>query len=94
MTSQMHIAYLAPVDADTESYAHWIIAPDITAAARAIPSRHVLVIADSCYSGMLVERAARLQICILQATPPMLAMLKTCCRRDRERSWPAEEMSQ
>jgi caspase domain-containing protein len=55
---QMKIAYLAPVDATQESYAHWIIAPEITGTVRAIPARHVLVIADSCYSGMLTLKAA------------------------------------
>jgi hypothetical protein len=55
---KMNIAYLAPVDAGQDSYAHWIIAPEITGTVRAIPARHVLVIADSCYSGMLTLRTA------------------------------------
>lgn len=50
-------AYWAPVDAGKDSYAHWITATDITSEARAIPARHVLIISDSCYSGMLTREA-------------------------------------
>ena len=48
-------AYWAPVDAGQDTYAHWIIATEITSRARAIPARHVLVISDSCYSGKLAR---------------------------------------
>ena len=50
-------AYWAPVDAGQDTYAHWIISTEITGTARAIPARHVLVISDSCYSGMLTRAA-------------------------------------
>lgn len=50
-------AYWAPVDAGQDTYAHWIIATEITGTAKAIPARHVLVISDSCYSGMLTRDA-------------------------------------
>jgi uncharacterized caspase-like protein len=45
-------AYWLPVDAKSDR-ARWIIAPEITSTLKAIPARHVLVISDSCYSGML-----------------------------------------
>jgi len=46
-------AYWLPVDAETNTYADWIIADDITSRIRAIPARHVLVVSDSCFSGAL-----------------------------------------
>ena len=53
-------AYWLPVDAEKDNNANWISADDITGDLRAMPSRHVLVIADSCYSGAL--RGARAEI--------------------------------
>jgi len=50
-------AYWAPVDAGKDSYARWIIATEITGTAKAVPARHVLIISDSCYSGMLTRDA-------------------------------------
>jgi len=46
-------AYWFPVDADPNDNSHWISADDITSDIRALPARHVLVVADSCYSGAL-----------------------------------------
>lgn len=51
------LAYWYPVEAGQTSPARWINATEITGQARAIPARHVLVIADSCYSGMFVRGA-------------------------------------
>ncbi len=51
-------AYWAPVDAGQDTYAHWIIATEITGPANAIPARQVLIISDSCYSGMLTRDAS------------------------------------
>ncbi|WP_158752194.1 caspase family protein [Acidobacterium sp. S8] len=50
-------AYWAPVDANTDTYSRWIIATEITGTAKAVPARHVLIISDSCYSGMLSRGA-------------------------------------
>jgi len=47
-------AYWLPVDAQADNNANWISADDITRNLKAIPSSHVLVISDSCYSGYLV----------------------------------------
>jgi Caspase domain len=52
---EMQEAYWAPVDAAQDTFARWIIAEDVTGAAQAFPARHVLVISDSCYSGMLTQ---------------------------------------
>jgi len=51
-------AYWAPVDAGQDTYAHWIISTEITSRARAIPARHILIVSDSCYAGMLTRDAA------------------------------------
>ncbi|HLL70596.1 MAG TPA: caspase family protein [Pyrinomonadaceae bacterium] len=48
-------AYWLPVDSSREDNSNWISADDITAGAKAIPARHVLVISDSCYSGTLTR---------------------------------------
>jgi hypothetical protein len=48
-------AYWFPVDAEKNNPARWIVATEITGQARAIPARHVLVVSDSCYSGMLTR---------------------------------------
>jgi len=50
-------AYWLPVDAQPDNNANWISADDITSDVRAIPSLHVLIISDSCYSGALDREA-------------------------------------
>ena len=51
------LAYWAPVDAEENSHDDWIISNEITGVARAIAARHVLIVSDSCYSGMLARDA-------------------------------------
>jgi len=51
------VAYWLPVDARSANNANWISAEDITAELRVIKATHVLVIADSCYSGALMRSA-------------------------------------
>jgi hypothetical protein len=51
-------AYWLPVDADSPDSPNHISADDITAAVRALPSMHVLVVSDSCYSGDLMRDAS------------------------------------
>jgi Caspase domain/Glucodextranase, domain B len=48
-------AYWLPVDAQTDSDTNWIIADDLTVNMKRISSRHVLVVADSCYSGAITR---------------------------------------
>jgi hypothetical protein len=53
--------YWLPVDAEPDVPTNWISVNDVTVMVRAIRAKHILVVADSCYSGTLV-RAARTQI--------------------------------
>ncbi len=53
-----HRAYWLPVDAQRDHSPNWINAVEITDKLHAIPSRHILVIADSCWSGDLTMRSA------------------------------------
>jgi hypothetical protein len=47
--------YWLPVDAEQEDSANWIPNSTITAEIRALQTKHVMVIADSCYSGKLTR---------------------------------------
>ncbi len=47
--------YWLPVDATEEDPTHWISNGSITDALRAMQAKHVLVVADSCYSGKLAR---------------------------------------
>jgi hypothetical protein len=44
-----------PVDAELDSTANWISNADITDILNAVAAKHVLVVADSCYSGSLTR---------------------------------------
>jgi len=45
--------YWLPVDADSDNDIHWISNSSITTKLKAINAKHILVVADSCYSGKL-----------------------------------------
>jgi LysM repeat protein/adenylate kinase len=47
--------YWLPVDAHKDIRANWISVTDITDTLKALTAKHVLVVADSCYSGTLVR---------------------------------------
>lgn len=49
--------YWLPVDSEQDFKSNWISTADITDALKVIPAGHVLVIADSCYSGSLLRDA-------------------------------------
>ncbi len=49
--------YWLPVDAESDIQTNWISNSDITTTLRAIRAKHVMVVADSCYSGTLVRAA-------------------------------------
>jgi uncharacterized caspase-like protein len=54
--------YWVPVDGDTDSNVNWIATFAITDILSAMSAMHVLVVADSCYSGALTRSAlARLE---------------------------------
>ncbi len=46
-----------PVDAEPQSTANWISNSALTELVNAIPAKHVLVVADSCYSGIMTRSA-------------------------------------
>jgi hypothetical protein len=46
-----------PKDAQTDDPTNWMISGEITYKLQQIPSRHVLVVSDSCYAGGLVREA-------------------------------------
>jgi uncharacterized caspase-like protein len=47
--------YWLPVDAERDSRLRWLSNADITDTLKAVKAKHVVVIADSCYSGTLVR---------------------------------------
>ena len=47
--------YWLPVDADQESQVEWVSNSAITAEIRAIQAKHIMVVADSCFSGKLTR---------------------------------------
>ena len=47
--------YWVPVDGDIDSNVNWISTVAVTDMLSAIPARHVLVVADSCYAGALTR---------------------------------------
>ena len=48
-------AYWLPVDAEPDDHANWISADDIASEISLMNARHVLVVADSCFSGGLLR---------------------------------------
>ena len=50
--------YWLPVDAVADNQAHWISNADVTDVLKAMQAKHVLVVADSCYSGSLTRGLA------------------------------------
>jgi len=50
-------AYWLPIDAESDNDTNWIIADRITSNIKRIPAKHILVVADSCYSGTLTRSA-------------------------------------
>ena len=47
--------YWLPVDAQSDNTLNWVSNSSITSTLKAIPAKHVLVVADSCYSGKLAR---------------------------------------
>ena len=50
-------AYWLPTDAKPDNDTDWIIVDNITSNIKRMSSRHILVVADSCYSGTLTRNA-------------------------------------
>jgi len=51
-------AYWLPVDAKPDDDTNWIIVDTITSNVRRIAANHVLIVADSCYSGTFTRKTA------------------------------------
>jgi len=49
--------YWLPVDADAEDPTNWLSVASIASSIKAITARHVIIIADSCFSGKLTRGA-------------------------------------
>lgn len=47
--------YWLPIDAEKDNPSNWLSNSDITTMLRAIQSNHIIIIADSCYSGKLTR---------------------------------------
>lgn len=54
--------YWLPVDAERDNPANWIANDDVTNHLKAMHAKHVLVVADSCYSGTLTRSPGTQQI--------------------------------
>jgi TPR repeat protein len=50
-------AYWLPTDAEPNNTANWLSSFNVTKYLNVIPARHILVIADSCYSGAMTQGA-------------------------------------
>ncbi len=55
LDKQAQEGYWLPVDASQENEANWVSNSTITANIRALTAKHIMVIADSCYSGKLTR---------------------------------------
>ncbi|MDM8544480.1 caspase family protein [Desulfococcaceae bacterium HSG9] len=54
--------YWLPVDASPTNHLNWISNSDITDTLKAVNAKHVLVVADSCYSGTLLRSIKRIKL--------------------------------
>ncbi len=50
-------AYWLPTDAEPDNSANWLSSHSVTQFLNIIPAKHILVVADSCYSGAMTESA-------------------------------------
>ncbi len=62
--------YWLPVDATTEDDINWVSNSSITGKLKAMLAKHVLIVADSCYSGKLVRGLS-----IKKKTPDYIALI-------------------
>jgi uncharacterized caspase-like protein len=51
--------YWIPTDADADSDSEWILNEQITDYLQIIPAKHIIVIADSCYAGVLTRSSVQ-----------------------------------
>lgn len=65
--------YWLPVDAEADNYANWLSTTDVTDMLNGMAAKHVLVVADSCYSGSLTRS---IKISPQQLEPDQLAWIQ------------------
>lgn len=65
--------YWLPVDAEADNYANWLSTSDVTDMLNGMAAKHVLVVADSCYSGSLTRS---IKISPQQLEPDQLAWIQ------------------
>ena len=66
-------AYWLPVDAQKNNDKNWIIVDTVTSNIKRISSKHVLIVADSCYSGTFTRTSA---LAKLESSPKRRVYLK------------------
>ena len=66
--------YWLPIDADIDFTSNWVSTSEITDLLKALQSKHVLIIADSCYSGTLL-RDADIRTANREKTPALIKRL-------------------
>lgn len=59
LNAQLDRGYWIPVDSATDSDVEWILNEQITDYLQIIPAKHIMVIADSCYSGVLTRTSVQ-----------------------------------
>lgn len=59
LVPQIDRGYWIPVDAQTNADTEWILNEQITDYLQIIPARHIIVIADSCYAGVLTRSSVQ-----------------------------------
>ena len=61
-------AYWVPPDASRDFQPDWISADEVMTSLKSVPARHLLLVADSCYSGKLLRSSAQVAGDITNAT--------------------------
>jgi len=72
--------YWLPINAQPDTRVHWVSTMEITGTLKAMASRHVLLVADSCYAGTLVSDASE---GLRRGTAQAMALLQVVEKRSR-----------
>lgn len=65
--------YWLPVDAETDNFANWLPTSDVTDMLHGMSAKHVMVVADSCYSGTLTRG---IEVTTKQLEPDQFSWIK------------------
>jgi hypothetical protein len=72
--------YWIPVEAELDDNSEWVSLPDVTDMLQLISAKHIMVVADSCYSGKLT-RSALAQLMPGQTEETRLRVLQTLAQK-------------